>query len=174
MPLPPVPTFHPIAKSDAIVTAKNVRFTVLTDRLIRLEYSKEDHFEDRPSQAFWHREQPVPSFKKIITDKTIEIETDYLHLKYQATAKGFTGTTLSIILKQTGVIWKYGTRQTENLKGTARTLDGIGGRTKLENGLLSKSGWATVDDSESLVFNETGWLEPRHVQTLKVFKTFRV
>ena len=174
MPFPPVPAFHPVANSDAVITAKNVRFTVLTDRLIRLEYSKDGHFEDRPSQAFWYREQPVPAFKKTLTDTSVEIETDFLHLKYQITAKGFTAKTLSITLKQSNVTWTYGARQVDNLKGTARTLDGVGGKTKLENGLLSKSGWAVVDDSESLVFNESGWLEPRHPQTLKVLKTFRV
>jgi alpha-glucosidase (family GH31 glycosyl hydrolase) len=174
MPLPPVPTFHPIAKPDAIVTAKNVRLTVLTDRLIRLEYSQDERFEDRPSQAFWYRDQPVPIFKKSVTDKSVEIETDHLYLKYQITSKGFTGRTLSITLKQTGAVWTYGTRQTDNLKGTARTLDGVGGRTRLENGLFSRSGWAVVNDSESLVFDEAGWLAPRHVQTLKVLKTFRV
>ncbi|MEP7136021.1 MAG: TIM-barrel domain-containing protein [Chloroflexota bacterium] len=161
MPFPPIPTFHPIANVDAIITAKNIRFTVLTDRLIRLEYSKDDHFEDRPSQAFWHREQPVPVFKKAITDSTIEIETEYLLLKYQVTSKGFTAKTLSITLKQTGSTWTYGARQSDNQKGTARTLDGVGGRTKLENGLLAKSGWSVVDDSDSLVFNESGWLETR-------------
>lgn len=175
MSFPPNPAFQPIANTDAIVAAKNVRFTVLTDRLIRLEYSKTNSFEDRPSQAFWYREQPVPAFKKTVTDSSIEIETDFLHLKYQITARGFTGKTLSVTLKQTGVTWQYGMRQTDNLKGTARTLDGIGGTTRLENGLLSRSGWAVMDDSETLVFNETGWLEPRqHQQTLKVLKSFRV
>ncbi len=62
-------------------------------------------FEDRPSQAFWHREQPVPNFQKIVTDFTVEIETDFLHLSYQITPRGFTSKTLSITLKQTGVIW---------------------------------------------------------------------
>jgi alpha-glucosidase (family GH31 glycosyl hydrolase) len=167
--------FQPLANPDAIVTAQNVRFTVLTDRLIRLEYSKDGQFEDRPSQAFWYREQSVPSFKKTVTDSLVEIETDFLHLKYQITARGFTGKTLSITLKQTGITWIYGARQTDNLKGTARTLDGVGGRTKLEDGLLSKSGWAVVDDSEALVFNEAGWLEPRQPQQHpKVLKTFRV
>jgi len=174
MPLPPNPTFHPIANPDAIITATNVRFTVLTDRLIRLEYSKDGHFEDHPSQAFWHREQSVPKFKKIVTDSAIEIETDFLHLKYQVTAQGFTSKTLSITLKQSNITWRYGTRQADNLKGTARTLDMVGGATRLENGLLSKSGWAVVDDSEALVFNETGWLEQRqHKQSLKVLNVFR-
>jgi len=161
MPLPSNPTFHPIANADAVVAAKNARFTVLTDRLIRLEYSQEHRFEDRPSQAFWHREQPVPNFKKTVTENLIEIETDQLLVKYKPNRFGFTALTLSITLKETGITWKYGTRQKDNLKGTARTLDGVGGRTRLENGLLSRSGWAVVDDAESLVFNETGWLTPR-------------
>ena len=174
MPFPPAPAFLPIANPSAVITAKNVRFTVLTDRLIRLEYSKMNSFEDRPSQAFWYREQSVPAFNKTVTDSFIEIETDFLHLKYQITARGFTGKTLSITLKQTGVTWQYGMRQTDNLKGTARTLDGVGGTTRLENGLLSRSGWAVMDDSETLVFNETGWLEPRPQKKLKVLKSFRI
>ena len=174
MPFPPIPTLHPVANLNAVVIAQNVRFTVLTDRLIRLEYSKDDRFEDRPSQAFWYRDQPVPKFKQTMTNSSVEIETDFLHLKYQVTAKGFTAKTLSITLKETGVTWKYGAKQADNLKGTARTLDMAGKEIKLENGLLSRSGWAVVDDSESLVFNDSGWLEPRYHQTLQVFETFRV
>lgn len=164
MSLPPVPTFQPIAKADAIVSAQNVRFTVLADRLIRLEYSKDDRFEDRPSQAFWFRDQPVPKFKKTVTASSVEIETDFLHLKYQITSKGFTPKTLSITLKETGVTWTFGAKQKDNLLGTARTLDMAGKDIKLETGLLSKSGWAIVDDSESLVFNENGWLTSRNTQ----------
>jgi hypothetical protein len=174
MSFPIIPTFHPVAKPEAVVTAKNVRFTVLTDRLIRMEYSQDGHFEDRPSQAFWHRQQPVPKFKKIVTDSSVEIETDFLHLKYQITPRGFTSKTLSIQLKQTGVTWRYGESQKDNLKGTARTLDGVAGTTPLENGLLSRSGWSVVDDSQSLVFNGRGWLEPRQAQTLRIFETLRV
>lgn len=161
MPLPPTPSFHSIANTDAVVTAKNVRFTVLTDRLIRLEYSRDNYFEDRPSQAFWHRDQPVPVFKKTVTNNFIEIETNYLLLKYRVTRFGFTPQTLSITLKQTGITWHYGKSQTANLKGTTRTLDNAGGATRLENGLISKAGWSVIDNSKSLVFNENGWLEPR-------------
>ena len=174
MSFPHIPEFHPVAHADAVVTAPHVRFTVLTDRLIRLEYSPDDRFEDRPSQAFWYRDQPVPKFKKTVTGSSVEIETDCLHLKYQVSAKGFTSKTLSIQLKETGVTWTFGEKPTDNLKGTYRTLDMAGGATKMEDGLLSRSGWAIVDDSESLVFNASGWLEPRIPQTLKVSKTFRV
>ncbi len=114
----------PHCPPQAVVTEKNVRFTILTDRLIRLEYSKTDQFEDRPSQAIWHREQPVPRFEKTTTANLLVIETDYLRLEYSPTPRGFTAKTLSITIKQTGVTWMYGAKQTENLKGTARTLDG--------------------------------------------------
>ncbi len=163
MPLPPVPTFHPIANPKAIVSAPNVRFTVLTDRLIRLEHSADGRFEDRPSQAFWHREQPAPRFKKTVSDSAVEIETEYMHLKYRITRAGFSPRNLTITLKETGVTWRYGMAQKDNLKGTARTLDGAGGATRLDLGLISKSGWAVMDDSKALVFNEEGWLEPRGV-----------
>jgi hypothetical protein len=161
MPLPPIPKFHPIANPNAVVSVENARFTVLTDRLIRLEYSKDDQFEDRPSQAFWFRDQPVPVFNKTIRESSVDIETDYLHLKYHPSSRGFNSRTLTITLKQLGITWKYGISQSANLKGTARTLDFDIGRTRLENGLLSKSGWAVVDDSNSLVFNDLGWLEKR-------------
>ena len=64
MPLPPVPSFKPVASPKAIVAVPNVRFTVLTDRIIRIEHSDDNIFEDRPSQVFWYREQATPRFKK--------------------------------------------------------------------------------------------------------------
>ena len=163
MSLPPVPSFKPVADPGAIVHAPNVRFTILTDRIIRIEFSRENHFEDRPSQVLWYREQPSPRFTKRVTDKAVEIETQYLHLVYKIGRSGFTPRNLSIKLKRAGPTWHYGdsARDAGNLKGTARTLDGVAGRTRLEEGLVSKAGWSVVDDSYTLVFDESGWLVPR-------------
>ncbi|HET9905338.1 MAG TPA: TIM-barrel domain-containing protein [Anaerolineales bacterium] len=163
MSLPPVPSFKPIANLKSIVVAPNVRFTVLTDRIIRIEFSQVSHFEDRPSQVFWYRDQPVPKFKKEITDKVIEIETNYLHLIYKIGRTGFTPRNLSIKIKNGKTIWRFGASAAKagNLKGTARTLDGVAGKTRLEDGLVSTAGWSVVDDSKTLVFDENGWLVPR-------------
>ena len=118
MPLPPIPNFKPVANAKAVVTAPNVRFTVLTDRIIRIEYSKDNNFEDRPSQVFWYRDQPVPKFRKTITDQTVEIDTDYLHLVYKIGRSGFTDRNLSIKLKERNVTWHFGdtARKAGNLK----------------------------------------------------------
>src|SRR5687768_14844889 len=163
MPLPPIPAFKPVANSKAIITVPHVRFTVLTHRIIRIEFAKDNTFEDRTSQVFWYRDQPVPKFKKTITDKVVEIETDYLHLVYKPRQSRFTSRNLSIKLKNAKITWHYGdsANKAGNLKGTARTLDGVAGKTKLEAGLVSKAGWSLVDDSKTLVFDESGWLVPR-------------
>jgi alpha-glucosidase (family GH31 glycosyl hydrolase) len=154
-------SFPSQADLAAIVTGPNVRFTVLTSRLIRLEYNRAGTFEDRASQAFWYREQPVSSFKVTQTPAAIEIVTDHLHLRYQPTDEGFTPATLSVKLLESDVTWHFGDRDRQNLRGTARTLDGADGPIPLEPGLMSRSGWAVVDDSKSLVFNGDGWLAPR-------------
>ena len=73
-------TENPKADKKAVIKGKNYRFTVLTDRLLRIEYSRNGKFEDRKTQSVVNRLFPVPDFK--VTDKngTIKIETDYITL----------------------------------------------------------------------------------------------
>ena len=82
---------------------------------------------------------------------------------YKIGRTGFTPRNLSIKIKNGKTTWRYGDSAAKagNLKGTARTLDGVAGKTKLEDGLISTAGWAVVDDSKTLVFDESGWLAPR-------------
>lgn len=164
--MPKIPAYlrpeqRPLAAPDAVVEVGHARFTVLTARLLRLEYAPDGRFEDRASQVFWFRRQPVPPFTVKQSGATTEIETEYLHLRYEATADGFTADTLSIALPQSGIAWRYGDANPGNLRGTARTLDEVSGSTHLAPGLLSRDGWTVVDDSRTLVFNSEGWVEPR-------------
>ncbi len=153
--------FQPEAQPQAAVSRPPARFTVLTPRLLRLEHSPQGTFEDRASQVFWIRHQPVPHFDVIESPSRLEISTDALHLRYTPSAQGFAPDTLSIELKESGTIWRYGDRGTGNLRGTARTLDMAEGPIRLEPGLVSRSGWAVVDDSASLLLDGAGWLQPR-------------
>ncbi|MFW6063528.1 MAG: TIM-barrel domain-containing protein [Chloroflexota bacterium] len=148
-----------------MVRAAKARFTVLTPRLIRLEYSDEETFVDRASQLVWFRRQPLPPFEVHEGDGRLEIVTESLRLTYEsdvaADAGAFTRDTLSIKVRETGVVWRFGDRDEQNLRGTVRTLDMASGAVALEPGLLSRQGWTVVDDSRSLLFNEQGWLQPR-------------
>jgi alpha-glucosidase (family GH31 glycosyl hydrolase) len=157
-----IPTvFSSQANPASVVTGPHVRFTVLTPRMVRMEYSHNHVFEDRASQAFWHRNQPTPEFTVRQAPETIEVETEHLQLRYLIIGAGFSATTLSVRVKDTGVTWNYGDYDNLNLRGTARTLDEADGEVRLEQGLLSRAGWSVVDDTETLVFNEAGWLARR-------------
>src|SRR5215216_4613384 len=94
-----------LASRDAIVHSSNARFTLLTNRLIRLEYDPTGGFEDRASQTFWYRQQPVPEFTVKTRDDGIEIETDCLHLCYIDDGTGFSPDNLLIRVKPISALW---------------------------------------------------------------------
>lgn len=151
-----------VAAPDAVVEVGNARFTVLTDRLVRLEYDSERRFEDRPTQAIWYREQPVPAFTVRSEVNFLEIETVALVLRYEhQDNQPFNAENLSIYVKAADTTWHPGVVDTQNLKGTTRTLDYTNGYKPLEPGLISRSGWGLLDDSTSFALNPAGMLEPR-------------
>lgn len=149
------------ANPKAIVHFQNVRFTVLTSRIFRIEYSSSGSFENRSTQVILNRELPVPTFDLKETDEKIEIITQFLHLIYHKSSNGFTPANLSVHLLKIDHIWHFADKDPSNLKGTTRTLDMVDGAISLEKGLISRSGWAVLDDSNTLVFNSQGWLENR-------------
>ena len=153
--------FAPAARADAVVIREHVRFTVLTSRLLRLEYDPSGIFEDRPSQAFWYRDQPVPDYEVMEENGRFLLQTNHLIVSYGFSAAGFTAESISITLKENNTTWDYGDANPLNLRGTTRTLDQVDGVIALEEGLLSRSGWAVYDDTDRLVFDESGWLVNR-------------
>lgn len=150
------------AQTEAIVQKDTARFTILTSQLIRMEFSPSQTFEDRPSQVFWYRKLPIPEFDSSIKQNIITIETEKIILTYELSEFGFHPDFLSVFLKDTGRTWHYGQEDHSNLKGTLRTLDRLDGGILRKPGLVSRSGWSVYDDSQSLVFNNDGWLENRN------------
>ena len=149
---------NPKAPEAAIVNAGNARFTVLTPEMIRIEYSDSSKFEDRATFAIINRElSEVPDFMTGEDDNYIYITTDKLKLKYRKGAdlkKSPTPDDLSIVMSLNGeeVEWYPGKEDPLNLKGTTRTLDRSNGdnkRSEMEDGIISRSGWAVIDDSWS-------------------------
>ena len=150
----------PKANEKSMLIGKNYRFTALTDRLIRLEYSPEGKFEDRASQVVFHRDFPECKFSANLSDGILTAETDEIIITYKENAE-FTGDTLKIKLKnEPASEWKFG-EEFETLGGTYRTLDMTHGRTPTDNGVVSRNGFSVIDDSESLCLGEDGWIEAR-------------
>jgi alpha-glucosidase (family GH31 glycosyl hydrolase) len=145
---------------EAVVQSSSWRFTLLTSRLIRIEYDAHQLFEDHPSQVFWHRNKPAPAYQNIIRNSNLEIKTEHLRLSC-LTDLAPEQSRLEIQIPALGTVWHLGDKDPLNLAGTYRTLDRADGPVALETGLISRSGWSVVDDTHSLVFNEQSWLEPR-------------
>ncbi len=149
----------PVADPRAVVTVGHARFTVLTPELIRMEWAADGKFEDHASFVFLNRRLPVPSFEHTVTGQTLVLKTSALTLTYTPSADGhFTMDDLSIELTVDGkpVVWHPGLADPDNLLGTTRTLDGArGGKTvePMGEGLISRSGWALVDDSTRPLFD---------------------
>ncbi|MBR5905488.1 MAG: DUF5110 domain-containing protein [Bacteroidales bacterium] len=154
---------NPVARPEATVTCEKARFTVLTDRLIRMEWAEDGVFEDRASLAIVNRDLPVPAFKVKRSGAGLSIKTDKLTLSYKGGK--FDPESLSVSFKLNGktMTWHPGDAPSGNLKGTTRTLDGCNGFDKLshnekelENGILSRDGWALVDESSRHLLEADG------------------
>lgn len=158
------------ANEKSILTGACYRFTILTSQLIRIEYNQEGVFENRPTQSIVSRAFDVPDYRVIEDEKRLEIITEHIHLYYK---KGImTPNSLYIDVKGQfsahGSRWYYGT-EAPNLGGTARTLDDAKGAIPLEAGVIAKNGFSVIDDSQSLVITEDGWVEPRTSKSIDLY-----
>jgi alpha-glucosidase (family GH31 glycosyl hydrolase) len=176
------PTGEPKAPAWAQVVVGRARFTVLTDALVRLEYN---NAEDRATMVVWNRALPRAPFVVEHEGQQATIATKSFVLKYRETGSGFTEESLQVQLLRprlwsNATEWRPGMHPHGNLFGTFHTLDGINGSVSMnctvDNaagnsvgfgseplahcswGLVSRAGWALVDDSYSPVFpSGSGW-----------------
>lgn len=145
---------NPVANPAAVVISGNARFTVLTPEMIRIEYSEKQQFEDRASFVVINRNLEVPEFTKTDDGDELVIKTEKLELRYKKGMPLYNddrcNPNLQITMQLNGedIVWYPGKNDPYNLKGTTRTLDQAEGdvRDWLEDGLVSRSGWAVIDE----------------------------
>ena len=144
-----------------------VRFTVVTDGTLRLEYAPDGQFIDDFSFVAVNRHYPAVDYKLKKDGNWIELSTSRFRMKYKKGSGQFTSRNLSITSAK-GMYpfrWMPGMKQKCNLKGTYRTLDGYDGDKHihknelmpLEDGLLATDGWTLIDDSDNFLFDDADW-----------------
>ena len=159
---------RPQAAAENILQGEHYRISVLTESLVRLEYSPEGEFTDASTQTVLNRDFPKADFTYRESEEELEVRTRYFQLLYNK--KEFSGHGLSLAcvgMDLEGMpggnrmAWHYGEKG-KTLKGTARTLDNVNGACELEDGVMSFwSGCACLDDSRTLLLSEDGWVKPR-------------
>ncbi len=145
----------------------NVRITMIDDGAARLEYSPDGKFVDNRSQVAVIRKYAPVNYKVTNSAKKVSIRTDAMTITYLKGQGPFSASNLSIVsAKKKGTapfVWKPGTKDDKNLKGTYRTLDQYDGNLRkgkpmpIEDGLLSRNGWTLIDDSRSYLFDNSEW-----------------
>ncbi|MDN6683364.1 MAG: alpha-glucosidase, partial [Bifidobacterium crudilactis] len=140
------------------VQGSNYRFTLLTERLIRLEYSSSGVFEDRNTQLVANREFGPVAFE-VHRDRNghqVEIESKYFHLYYDGGP--FAASNLHIDAKYQYTLhdsrWYFGEHVSGNLGGTNPTLDLVDGDTPIRDGIMSRDGYAYLDDTDSFALED--------------------
>jgi alpha-glucosidase (family GH31 glycosyl hydrolase) len=160
--------FDPIANPASVVRSGGARFTILTDHIVRMEYARDSLFTDQASLTFVCRNLPKPTF--YISEPKgdwLTIEAKFFTLHYKSNSGPFTSQNLYIEYHDSGhsFTWRPGMKDDKNLKGTIRTLDGALGKfsftgmkkLNIEDGILSRSGWTLIDDSERPLFDHSDW-----------------
>lgn len=140
-------------RQESAVQGEGYRITLLTSQLVRLEYAPDGVFEDRPTQTVVSRDFPTPAFQLWRTERGVEIQTEHLSLFYDEGPFSPNGLWIDNRSECRGIYctWHYGDQLTENLGGTARTLDEADGPVPLEPGILSRlQGYSVLDDSAAL------------------------
>ncbi len=172
-----VDTAKGIADEKCIFKGKKYRITVLTERLVRLEYNEAGLFVDAPSQLVQNRYLGYPQFEVRQDAKFLEIKTAYFQLTYVKEAP-FTGSkvdpmknlkiTLLTNSKENNRDWYYGHPEAKNFGGNMISKD-IKTSRRSNRGLYSLDGFASIDDSRSLLFLEDGTLANRSGEGLDIY-----
>lgn len=163
-------TINSRGRKENMIQGDKYRFMFLTPCLVRMEYREDGCFEDRPTQTVWNRRFEKVEYHLVQKEDGFEIFTDRIHITYTGGRFSKNSLCASAVGGQNpyGAVWYYG-EKTDNLGGTARTLDDVNGACELEDGIISKSGCAVLDDSKSLILDESGWVLPRDGEGVDIY-----
>jgi len=178
-----------LPQAGATVVAGKARFEFLTPSLVRMEYEPSGHFVDSPTAVVERRDWPAVAVHRAQEAGWLVASTGAMTLRYKADGRPFTRDNLEVTWRGpegTDSHWHPGDVDRRNLGGLTYSLDDLRGANLPANGdgtesptgivipgievrlrpakpgLLSRSGWAYVDDSRTPLWNtRTQWIEPR-------------
>ena len=167
---------------------KNYRITILSDTLLRLEYSESGMFFDDFTELARNRKFPDFNFTVTEDEKSLIINTKYYRLQYiknkPFTASAFAPDAhLRVDVLDTEKYWYYGSDEAANVKvfdvdidtkkayttESEAILETTQKESKIKSimnifgvnkrrSLFSFDGYASIDDSKSFIIDDSGYL----------------
>ena len=176
-------------QSSPVIVVGNARFEFLTPSLVRMEYSPSAKFVDAPTAVVQKRDWPAVRVEATEKDGWLAAASGVVTLRYRLGSGPFTAANLEVRWSDpagAAHAWHPGDRDPLNLGGLTYSLDNVSeanlpaGQSDLASpvndaipgidlklpeakpGLLSRSGYAFIDDSPTPVWSaEKAWIEPR-------------
>ena len=175
--------------ATAAITAGKARFEFLTPSLLRLEYSPSGTFADAPSAVVLKRDWPAVTVESHEQQGWLIASSSAVTVRYRLGSGAFSAANLEVQWRDRSGAehsWHPGDVDAGNLGGLNYSLDNIRAANlpqdgmdlaspaddsipgidlvlpKAQPGLLSRSGYAFIDDSATPLWNaERSWIEPR-------------
>ncbi len=159
------------ANGRNVVQGDYYRFTVLSPRLIRMEYNPNGIFLDNPTELVLYRDFPPCEFDLNEDSHFLELSTKYFKLVYTKN-KPFEGTkvnpsvNLKVELLGTDRAWYYGHPEVRNYGvPSGNVQEGV----LKGHGLFSADGFASLNDSKHFIFNSDGTVVAREDGGLDIY-----
>lgn len=157
---------HATSRKEVVFKGNHYRITILTERLVRLEYNKDGVFFDDLTEQVTNRYFPIPEFKVVEDAKYLEITTKYFMLKYQK-EKPFESLNPELMLLNTGKSWDIRNKEVRNYKTSGKEIDLT--KPDYQKGLYSGDGFVSFNDSPSMILNADGFLVPNNTPRIDYY-----
>ena len=145
-----------VSEKESYIIGKKYRFTVLSPRLIRLEYNKEGIFEDRPTSRVINRKFPRTQYAITESDTLVQIDTGVFTLTYVKDSElktGGLGSNIKAVINGTKIEWQMNNPEVKNMRSINYSIDSIKDKIVLDRGLYSLDWFCVLDDSKSLILD---------------------
>ncbi|HUA79599.1 MAG TPA: TIM-barrel domain-containing protein, partial [Dyella sp.] len=180
---------HARTSNTATIVAGDARFEFLTPSLVRMEYASKGAFVDAPTAVVLKRDWPAVNVESSNQNGWLVLHTQGMTLRYRLRSGPFNADNVQVTWSRPDGAphaWHPGQVDTQNLGGLTYSLDHVSeanlsqGKQDLESpindiipgieiplepakpGLLSRSGYALIDDSHTPLWNaQTDWITPR-------------
>ena len=176
-----VPILPRFLSSPVIVG--NVRVSVLSERLVRLEHSTKGAWEDRGSLTFPTRVIRASASVERYATGGASISTSQLRVDVGAVDVDgyFSCALLNVTVFASGVTWCPDVLglfdAASNLNGSVSTTDCYAAspdacikayESRMFPGILSRAGWHVIDDTSTALLDDSGWVTARPADNAEV------
>lgn len=148
--------------SDAYVyVGHKYRISILSEVLIRFEYSEHGTFNDYPTMFACNRSFSSPKITFREDQNVILLTNDIFTIQY-IKEKSFIGSRfapdqyLKVSINGTDKVWYFNHPEVRNFKGAFYSLDDVKNDSKMDKGLFSLDGFVSFDDSRTPILSQNG------------------